>query len=78
MKIKQQYKGMAFDADFTFWENEQWGPGPDHIDWGSNYDKQVNKFGDNIIKHLTQRLLDSGLINIPMANQIYSEYGIKQ
>lgn len=70
-------KQLAEDAGFIFWQNEEWGPGPGHIDWSAIYDKEFNKYTEYLIVHLTQRLLESRLINIPMACQIYEDYGIK-
>jgi len=45
-KIKQ----LAKDAGFCFWESESWGPGPDNIDWSSNYQQEFNLFAEMMIK----------------------------
>ena len=68
---------LAKEAGFAFWEDEEWGPGPGHIDWGGDYDKEFQKYSEYLIAHLTQRLLESRLINIPIAEQIREEYGSK-
>lgn len=70
-------KQLAEEAGFCFWSDESWGPGEGHIDWGADYDDEFQKYSELLIGHLTQRLLNSGLINIPMACQIREEYGIK-
>ena len=70
-------KELAEEAGFCFWENEEWGPGPGHIDWSAIYDKEFQKYSEYLIAHLTQRLLESRLINIPIAEQIREEYGSK-
>ena len=70
-------KELAEEAGFCFWENEEWGPGPGHIDWGGDYDKEFQKYSEYLIAHLTQRLLNDGFINIPIACQIREEYGSK-
>lgn len=70
-------KELAEEAGFIFWQDEEWGPGPGHIDWSAIYDKEFNKYSELLIGHLTQRLLNSGLINIPIACQIREEYGSK-
>ena len=68
---------LAKEAGFAFWEDEEWGPGPGHIDWGGDYDKEFQKYSEYLIAHLTQRLLESRLINIPIAEQIREDYGIR-
>ena len=70
-------KELAEEAGFIFWENEEWGPGPGHIDWSAIYDKEFQKYSEYLIAHLTQRLLNDGFINIPIACQIREEYGTK-
>lgn len=40
VKIKQ----LAQQAGFVFWGNESYGPGPNHIDWGCDYDEEFNTF----------------------------------
>ena len=70
-------KELAEEAGFAFWEDEEWGPGPGHIDWGGDYDKEFQKYSELLIGHLTQRLLNSGFINIPIACQIDEDYGIR-
>lgn len=37
-------KKLAEKAGFVFWDKDAyWGPGPDHIDWSSKYDKELEK-----------------------------------
>ena len=31
------------EAGFVFWKTESWGPGPNIIDWSSNYDKEIRE-----------------------------------
>lgn len=32
------------EAGFCFWEDEEWGPGPNQIDWAAQYTDEMNKF----------------------------------
>lgn len=37
-------------ADFCFWEDESWGPGPGNIDWSSSdYSKELEVFAKEIL-----------------------------
>ena len=48
------------EADFVFWENEPWGPGPGHIDWACNYDKEMAEFVRLLTAEHRQTLIDNG------------------
>lgn len=47
-KIKQ----LAEQAGFVFWDKESWGPGEGHIDWSSNYDKEIEKFAQILMEKM--------------------------
>ena len=32
------------EAGFCFWKDEEWGPGPNQIDWAAQYTDEMNKF----------------------------------
>ena len=32
------------EAGFCFWEDEEWGLGPNQFDWASQYTDEMNKF----------------------------------
>jgi hypothetical protein len=37
-------------AGFILWGNESWGPGPGHIDWATNYDKEISKLVELVVE----------------------------
>ena len=43
---------LAKKAGFVFWGNEDYGPGPGHIDWASNYDKELRKYSRLLVKQV--------------------------
>ena len=75
--MNPRIKELAEDAGFCFWEDEEWKPHGSIIDWSAQYDKEFQKYSEYLIAHLTQRLLNDGFINIPIACQIREEYGSK-
>lgn len=50
--MNNRIKELADQAGFVYWKNEKWGPGPDYIDWSSNYDKEFLKFAELIVKEI--------------------------
>ena len=43
-----------------FWKTESWGPGPNIIDWSSNYDKEIREFVKLLTEEHKQTLIDNG------------------
>lgn len=48
-EMNEVIKKLAKEAGFIFWKKEPWGPGKGHIDWSSNYDKELAKFAYLVI-----------------------------
>jgi hypothetical protein len=48
--MNNRIKELAEKAGFVLWGDEKWGPGPDYIDWSSNYDKEFLKFAELIVR----------------------------
>ena len=46
----QKIKELAEEAGFIYWENEEWGPGPGFIDWSSNYDNELVKYTELVVR----------------------------
>ena len=49
-------KELAEKAGFIYWQDETWGPGPDFIDWSSNYDNELAKYTELILRECTEVL----------------------
>ena len=45
-EMNEVIKKLAKEAGFVFWGKESWGPGEGHIDWSSNYDKELVRFAE--------------------------------
>lgn len=48
--MKDKVKQLAEQAGFVFWNNEEWKPEDQVIDWSSVYDKELEKFAELIVK----------------------------
>jgi bifunctional DNA-binding transcriptional regulator/antitoxin component of YhaV-PrlF toxin-antitoxin module len=49
---------LAEQAGFIFWNDESWGPGPGHIDWACNYDKEFEKL-DQLLRQEYQKSVNT-------------------
>ena len=41
-------------ADFCLWEDEPWKPEGAVVDWASNYDEEIVKFAELIVRHAAE------------------------
>lgn len=41
---------LAKQAGFQFWEDEEWGPGSEYIDWSTDYDKELEKLVELVVQ----------------------------
>ena len=57
--MNEKIKAIAEKSRFVFWENEEWGPGPGHIDWSSNYDAEFDTFCNMLIEEIANRTLNT-------------------
>jgi hypothetical protein len=78
-EINNKIKELAKKAEFVFWKDEAWGPGEGHIDWSSNYDNELNKFAELIVRECA---LTAGLMEpydrTGIGAQILDNFGIKE
>jgi DUF438 domain-containing protein len=47
--MNKDIQKIAKTAGFCFWENEEWKPDGEIIDWSSNYDNELEKFANLLI-----------------------------
>jgi len=78
-EINNKIKELAKKAGVVFWKDEAWGPGEGHIDWSSNYDIELNKFAELIVRECA---LTAGLMepydSTGIGAQILDNFGIKE
>ena len=48
--MKDKVKQLAERAGFVLWNNEEWKPEGQVIDWSCDYDKELEKFAELIVK----------------------------
>ena len=49
MVVNKKTIELAKQAGFVFWEDESWGPGSEYIDWGTEYDKELEKLVELVV-----------------------------
>ena len=50
----KKIKKLAEKAGFVYWQDEAWGPGPDFIDWSSNYDNELAKYTELVVRECAE------------------------
>ncbi len=48
--MKDKVKQLAEQAEFNLWNNEKWKPKGQVVDWSSDYDKELEKFAELIVR----------------------------
>ena len=48
--MKDKVKQLAEEAGFILWNNEEWKPEGQVVDWFSDYDKELEKFAQLIVR----------------------------
>jgi hypothetical protein len=62
--MNEKIKELAEKAGFLLWEDEPWKPGGAIVDWGSQYDGELEKFAELIINEclgICEELGDKGM-----------------
>ena len=62
--MNEKIKELAEKAGFLLWENEPWKPEGAIVDWGSQYDVELEKFAELIINEclgICEELGDKGM-----------------
>ena len=73
--MNERIRELLTQAEFCFWGDEEWGPGPEHIDWGPDYTKEMNSFVDLLIRDCAGMLEAEGMVEVAM--EIKNRYGVK-
>ena len=79
--MNERIKNLAEQAGFALWEDEEWKPHGEVIDWSSRYDDELEKFAQLIVQECTMALFDeserlSGLYSEEDNMQLAEEYEI--
>ena len=52
--MKDKVKQLAEQAEFNLWNNEKWKPKGQVVDWSSDYDKELEKFAELIVRECAE------------------------
>lgn len=66
------------EANFCLWEDEPWKPEGAVVDWASNYDEEIMKFAELIVRHsaeIANYMEDQNEPNI--GDAILNYFGVK-
>ena len=71
---------LAKQAGFVFWEDEEWGPGSEYIDWSTVYDKELEKLVELVVHECAKsvqhiKVWDTDLGEV-LIEKFYGEYHV--
>jgi len=52
--MKENIKQLAENAGFAMWSDEPWRPEGAIVDWSSNYDAELEKFAELVIRECAE------------------------
>ena len=67
-------------AGFVFWEDEDWKPEDAVIDWATNYDKEIEKFAELIVRECAEvvKWTPSQSSNDEYVKNIKEHFGVEE
>lgn len=75
--MNKKFKKIADKAGFVFWGKESWRPRGQVIDWSSDYDKELNQFGDLLVTEIANWLKENSTEGNELAKKLLAEYNEK-
>lgn len=75
-KLPPHLMKLAKKAGFCFWEDEHYGPGPDHIDWSSDYTDCLEAFAKLVAEECVALTVASNDIDEAI-EKILETFGVK-
>ena len=52
--MNERFKELAEQAGFVMWADESWKPEGQRVDWSSDYDNELAKFAELIVRECEQ------------------------
>jgi hypothetical protein len=65
---------LAKQAGFVFWEDESWGPGSEYIDWGTEYDKELEKLVDLVVQECAKSVQHIKVWNTDLGEVVIEKF----
>ena len=75
--MNTKFYEIAEEAGFCVWEDEDWNPGRTLIDWGINYDTELNRFAELLIKQACSLIKKNDEHGEWLSVKILRHYGVK-
>jgi hypothetical protein len=77
--MNKRIEELAKQAGFCFWTDESWKPEGATIDWSCNYDDQLQKFAELVVKDcmkLNVQLISINAVErlLPLYESLYEEH----
>ena len=81
--MNDKIRELLVESGFCFWTGEEWGPGAGKgkceqpVDWGSNYDKELDRFVELLVRECAVIAANAEGICGVTAEAITTHFGIE-
>jgi hypothetical protein len=62
MEMNERIKQLAEEAGFIFWGDEHWKPEDALIDWSMDYDSELKKFAELLVRECLHKINRVGIL----------------
>lgn len=82
--MNEQIKELAKQAGFISWEDESWKPLDQMFDWSCNYDNELQKFAELIVRECIEEIRGEVQhwydleVDDEMLEQVKNHFGIEE
>ena len=52
----KKFLDLTREAGFVVWGKEDWGPGPEYVDWSCDYDKELEALCELIVRRCASKV----------------------
>ena len=75
--MNDRIRELLVESGFCFWEDEEWGPGPGKVSWECEYEKEMEKFSELLVRECAVAAANAEGICGVTAEAITTHFGIE-
>ena len=74
--MNDKIRELLVESGFCFWADEEWGPGPGKVSWDCDYEKEMERFVELLVKECAVTAANAEGICGVTAEAITTHFGI--
>ena len=75
--MNDRIRELLVESGFCFWADEEWGPGPGKVSWDCDYEKEMDKFVESLVRECAITAANAEGICGVTAEAITTHFGIE-